>query len=110
MPLSHELKEKVKGKLEAAKGELAGDLSKSKVEREIRSVKGVDGKLKAEFSVEGLHSEAKDEKHAHDLPVHEHYRNWTKIFNDWKELSKYGEAFYNATIDELKEMVKTDNK
>jgi hypothetical protein len=110
MPLDHELKEKVKGKLEAAKNELAGDLSKSKVEREIRSVKGVDGKLKAEFSVEGLHSEAKDDKHGHDLPFHEHYRNWTKIFDNWKDLSGYAEAFYNATIDDLKEMIKTENK
>jgi hypothetical protein len=110
MQLSHDLKEKVKCKLEAAKGELAGDLSKSNVEREIRSVKGVDGKLKAEFSIEGLNNEAKDEKNRHDLPFHEHYRNWTKIFDSWKELSGYGEAFYNATTDELKEMVKKENK
>jgi hypothetical protein len=110
MAVNNQIKEKLKCKLEAAKGELAGDLSKSKVEREIRSVKEVDGKLQAEFSVEGLHTDAKGAKQAHDVPFHEHYRNWTKIFDGWKDLSKYGEAFYNASVEELKEMVNTGNK
>ncbi len=99
-------KEKLKGKLEAAKGELSEDLSKSNVQREVRNIREVDGKLKADFSVEGLHTEHKEGKHETDMPFHEHYRDWPKIFDSWKELSKYAEVFFSAAHEELKEMVK----
>ena len=97
--------DKVKDKFETKKSELIEDILKSKVERRIGSVTEVDGKLKAEFSLEGLPAEEKGGK-GEPFSYHDRYRSWTKIFDSWKELSKYAEPFFSATVDELKEMVK----
>lgn len=87
-----EVKAKVKAKLEAVKS----DLSAAKIKTRISGIDKIDNKLKADFSVSGLPTEKNDFG----------YRDITKIFDSWVELSDYAEKFLNMTDQELIELCK----
>ena len=105
--VNEELKEKIKGKLESAKDELAEDISKSKIRRRLDDIAQVDGKLKAEFCLDGL--PAKKEKGNGPMSDYDmSHKRWTKIFDSWKEFSKYGESFFTVEPEELIKMAKNE--
>jgi hypothetical protein len=96
------VKETMRGKL--ANAELAEDLKKSKIEKSIHGIKEVDGKIKAEYCVEGLNKDKKS-----TVPYRDYDDNrWTKIFDSWDELSQYSKGFFDSKEDELKEIVKNN--
>ena len=92
-------KERVKDKLSNA---LKQDIKESKIETSIESIKKIDGRLKARFSIRGLPRKEKDSYESS-------YRDIDKIFDSWAELSKYAETFFSATDEELKKIAKSQS-
>lgn len=78
------VKETVKSDLAA----LMTDFKESKVETRIENIKQIDGKIMAQFYVNGL----PPKKGEYSDSCH----NWAKIFDVWADFSAYAQKFFES--------------
>lgn len=76
---------------------LMGDIKDSKIQTSIESVRKVDGKISASFSVSGL-PRKKDGEYM------DSYRNIPKIFDSIEKFSEYATNFFNASDEDIIKM------
>lgn len=95
MKVSNETKEEMKGKLNSIKD----DIKKAGIKKSIDGVKLTDGKVTADFCIEGLPS--KKEKGEHPLAMSESsYKRYPKIFDTVKDFTTYAEKFFDEKFEE----------
>lgn len=94
MKVSAEAKEEMKGKLNSIKD----DIKEAGIKKSIDGVKFTDGKVTADFCIEGLPKKEKKEKGlAHP---ESDYKRYPKIFDTVKEFTTYAEKFFDEDFNE----------
>ncbi len=92
-----EAKEEMKGKLSSIKE----DVKKAQIKKSIDNVKLTDGKVTADFYVEGLPSKKfKSGKGSMEVSSYdETHRRYPKIFDTVKDFTKYAEEFFEENFE-----------
>lgn len=87
------------------KFDLASDIKESKITTKIYRVESVDGKITADFEINGLPVD-KAEKES-GMAYESSHKTIPKIFNNFDEFSKYAKAFFSKSDDEIKKLAKS---
>lgn len=93
MPVDKEMKSKMNEKMMTAVKE---DIKGAKISKRVNSMEIVDGYVKVSFSVSGLPT--KKEKGC-DHVYCDSYRDYSKIFKNLADFSKYAEAFFYSDLE-----------
>lgn len=93
-------KDRVREKLAKAGGDsVSKDLKDALIRNTINSVEKTDGKITANFSVDGIPT-GKENMHS--------YRTIPKIFDTWEQFSEYANNFFNMSDEEIIELCKKE--
>ena len=95
MKVSEEAKEGMRGKLNSIKE----DIKKAGIKKSIDNVKLTDGKVTADFCIEGLPHKEKKEKSG-PSSYEDQYKRYPKIFDTVKEFTTYAEKFFDEKFEE----------
>ena len=83
----------MRGKLNSIKD----DIKKAGIKKSIDGVKLTDGKVTADFCIEGLPSK-KEKKHP--MEIESSYKRYPKIFDTVKDFTTYAEKFFDEKFEE----------